>query len=123
MGKFMDFMDAAAYIMYGVDTKAERQKRNARRGRPIGKSAYGQNTRSGAYGRGTYSFDEGTYDGLPAIGRHRDGVYEVFYQAGAVDIDDENHGHVIMASEGGEVIYHRRPNESTPIVDKRKTKG
>jgi len=58
----------------------------------------------------------GTFDGLPSLSRKRgDGALEIFYQAGAVDMDNPNHGHAVI--KNGKLVYKRRPGESTPIID------
>ena len=109
--------------------RVSRGMRAFREGRPArtprasgsggGRGSYGQNTRSGAYGRGSFSYQEATFDGLPALKRRRDGKLEFFYGPdvkieGFLE-DHEGHGHAII--KDGKLIYKRRPGASEPDID------
>jgi len=90
----------------------------ARRG-GASKASYGHNSGSGAYGRGSFSYQEATFDGLPALKRRRDGKLEFFYGSD-VKIEGflenhEGHGHAII--KDGKLIYKRRPGQSKPDID------
>jgi hypothetical protein len=85
----------------------------------VNKAAYGQNTASGAYGRGAHSYQEATFDGMPAFKRFRAGQLEFFY---GEDIhregfltDHVGHGHAII--KNGKLIYRCRPGASDPDID------
>ncbi len=90
-----------------------------RRERNRNKTAYGRGSSSGAYGRGSYNFEAATFDGLPALKRHLSGKTEFFYgtnTSGEIDVNDVQHGHAVIRN--GQLVYKRRPGESTPVVDK-----
>lgn len=93
------------------------EKRRERRTQNRNKTTYGRGSTSGGYGNGSYSMRSGTFDGLPSLSRTRgDGATEIFYQAGSVDMNDENHGHAVI--KNGKLVYKRRPGESTPVIDR-----
>jgi hypothetical protein len=98
------------------DLQAREDARSGREARQD-QAAYGNGSRSGNYGSSTYSFKSGKFSGLPSLYRTRqDGATEHFYQAGSVDLNDRNHGHVVIKDD--RIVYHRRPNESTPIINR-----
>lgn len=84
-----------------------------------GQASYGRGSASGGYGRGSYSFENATFDGLPALKRQLSGKTEFFYgvnAVGEIDVDDVQHGHAVIRN--GKLVYKRRPGESTPVVDR-----
>jgi hypothetical protein len=94
----------------------DQKKRQRREGRQ-GQTSYGRGSRSGGYGRSSYSMKSSTFDGYPSLSRHRgDGATEIFYGPAPVSMDDLNHGHAVI--KDGRLVYKRRPGESTPIIDK-----
>ena len=98
--------------------RQERERRNAeRRQERQGQTTYNRGSRSGGYGRSSYSMRSGTFDGMPSLSRQRDdGATEIFYQEGGVDMDDAAHGHAVI--KNGKLVYKRPPGASSPVVDR-----
>ena len=105
----MDFMDAAAYIMYGVDTKAERRKRDERRARRLGNAASNPalhlpETTYWNKVKMSYDKDSGTYQTDNYIG-----IVGDTGQKSKAHIAINPDGEVVFVRDvGGEVLYDKK---------------
>ena len=105
-----------------VDRWAAQQQGGGREARRD-QAAYGQGSRSGGYGRSSFSMRRGTFDGYPSLSRRRDdGKIDIFYgpeevmnDEGNIDLNNKAHGHAIL--KDGRLISKRPPGADKPVFD------
>jgi len=109
MGWFREFMDAGAYILYGVDTKKAREEKAGRR------SGSGTSNRN-------FPADNGTVDGQPAYVKRSGSRTDAYSGPGklshVVTNDGENASYV-RNDDGEVVVDDQSPDPYNPRPWKR----